>query len=133
LIVGTAAPFRQHHSLLNSEKWKPHWFQETYRRNSAFSTGVLPRFQDTLKCKTTVSLLPMPFDVPDDFQMVAICLQCDTDLRNTFRRVRIFIFIKSFYLLVSFQCLVTMCGEWRAFSEVRMFVNSSFENESAQE
>jgi hypothetical protein len=47
--------------------------------------------------------------------MAVIDLKYDTDLTNVFRGVRLRDSYKLFYLLVSFQFLVAMRGEWQTF------------------
>jgi hypothetical protein len=57
------------------------------------------RFHDTGKYETTISLSSMPCDinvetVPAEFQMEMLNMQCDMDLRNTFRHVQLLVFYK---------------------------------------
>jgi hypothetical protein len=52
------------------------------------------RFQDICKCEAAINLFSMPLDinfqiVPAGFQTKMADLQCDTNLRNTRRHVRL--------------------------------------------
>jgi hypothetical protein len=69
----------------------------------------------------------MSVEIPaDKFHVKMIALHCMQTWEIHFN-IFDMIFINSVYVLLSFQCLVTMHSKWQAFLETYMFMNSSLQ------